>query len=507
MITVDMLAKIRRMHFRDALSFRDIARRTGLSRNTVRAWLRQPEVVEPIYPKQRLGHAAKLDSWAQYLEGALLADDHRPKRDRRTAKDLYGQIRALGYDGSYSRLTDWLRAWRDAQLNSPRRAAFVPLSFDMGEAFQFDWSREYAFIGGLRRQLDVSHLKLAASRAFWLVAYFTQTHEMLFDAHARSFQALGGIPRRGIYDNMKTAVDKIGTGKERNVNARFKAMCSHYLFEADFCNRASGWEKGIVEKNVLDRRRQIWREASERRWASLEELNAWLGEACRHSWQDTAHPEWRQLTVADVLQDELAHLMPCPRLFDGYVEQPVRVSHTALIHFQRNRYSVPTRHVNQVLSLRAYPDRVVLVADTAIVAEHVRSFNRDETFYDWQHYIDLVAIKPGSLRNGAPFKTMPDSLQILQRHLQRHSGGDRIMAQVLGAVPVHGLEAVLVAVDLALESSRPSGEHVLNVLARLKEDSHPLEAEIQGPALKEEPKANVLRYDTLRLNQEEQINE
>ena len=80
---------------------------------------------------------------------------------------------------------------------------------------------------------------------------------------------------------MKTAVDKVTKGKGRVVNARFAAMCSHYLFEADFCNVASGWEKGVVEKNVQDSRRRIWLEARERKFASFAELNAWLGERCK----------------------------------------------------------------------------------------------------------------------------------------------------------------------------------------------------------------------------------
>jgi hypothetical protein len=192
-------------------------------------------------------------------------------------------------------------------------------SFDLGEAFQFDWSCEYVFVGGLRRRLEVAHVKLDASRAFWLVAYPTQSHEMLFDAHARAFAAFGGVPRRGIYDNMKTAVDKVGRGKERTVNARFEAMCSHYLFEPEFCNRAAGWEKGIVEKNVQDRRRQIWHDAAQRRWDSLETLNEWVSEQCHRAWQ-MRHPQWPELTVEDVLQDERTRLMPNPRPFDGYVD-------------------------------------------------------------------------------------------------------------------------------------------------------------------------------------------
>ncbi len=494
---MSMLAKIRRMRLREGLPIREISRRTGLSKNTVKQWLRRDGVTEPKYPKR--SSKSVLDPWTQHLEAALRTDEHRPARDRRTAKALFEQIRAMGYGGSYPRVVVWVRRWREQQANAPRRAAFVPMSFELGDAFQFDWSCEYVFVGGLRRRLEVAHTKLASSRAFWLTAYPTQSHEMLFDAHARAFAAFGGVPRRGIYDNMKTAVDKVGIGKARSVNVRFQAMCSHYLFETEFCNPASGWEKGVVEKNVQDRRRQIWREAAERRWSDLEVLNAWLAERCRQSWDESAHPEWPALTVAEVWQDEQARLMPCPKPFDGYVEHQVRVSATSLIHFQRNRYSVPTRHVNDILSLRVYPQQLVLVADGIEVARHTRSFEREQTFYEWQHYIELVETKPGALRNGAPFKTMPEVLQTLQRHLLRHPGGDRVMTQVLAAVPVHGLEAVLVAAEMALEAGRPSAEHVLNVLARLKDGVAALERiETAVPALRQEPRADVQRYDSLR---------
>jgi hypothetical protein len=211
-------------------------------------------------------------------------------------------------------------------------------------------------------------------------------------------------------------------------------MTGHYLFEAEFCNRAAGWEKGIVEKNVQDRRRGIWREGRERRWASLVELNAWSSEACQRRLGRDGPPEWPELTVADVWQDEQARLMPCPRAFDGYVEHPVRVSSTALIHFQRNRYSVPCEWVNLVVSLRAYPDTCASW-DPMGSGDLVRSFERDQTIYDWMHYISLIERKPGALRNGAPFKTMPAPLQELQRQLLKHAGGDRVMAQVLSGHP------------------------------------------------------------------------
>lgn len=497
MITVGILAKIRRLHLRDKLSIREIAKRTNLSRNTIRHWLRQPDMTEPKYPNRH--NKSVVDPYIAQLQQWITADSHRPKRDRRTAIAMYEALKAQGYAGSYTRVAIRVRQLRQELNNAPNRKAFVPLAFAHGEAFQFDWSCEYVFIGGLRRRLEVSHCKLASSRAFWLVAYYTQSHEMLFDAHTRSFEAFGGIPRRGIYDNMKTAVDRIKKGKERTVNARFDAMCGHYLFEPDFCNVASGWEKGIVEKNVQDRRRQIWHQAAEQRWKSLAELNGWLAEQCQQAWDTMAHPQWPAMTVADVLQDERVHLMPLPKAFDGYVEQPVRVSATSLIHFQRNRYSVPTPHAHSVVSLRIYPESLVVVANGEEVARHSRQFDRHQTLYDWQHYIPIISQKPGALRNGAPFADMPEPLRHLQRHLLKHTGGDRIMAQVLSAIPLHGLEAVLVAVELALESGRPSGEHVINVLSRLK-GAPPQETILSTPLqLKEEPVANVDRYEQLRI--------
>ena len=491
-----LLGKIRRMYYRDKFSLSEIARRTSLSRNTVKKWLRSPESTEPQY--RRRPQERKLAPYQDWLRKALETDAHRPKRDRRTALKLWQELGTHGFTGSYCRVTEFVRRWREQAGQTAGKTAYIPLEFALGEAFQFDWSCEYVLIGGLRRRIEVAHMKLCASRAFWLVAYPTQSHEMLFDAHARAFAAFGGIPRRGIYDNMKTAVDKVGRGKERTINARFHAMCGHYLFDPEFCNRAAGWEKGIVEKNVQDRRRQIWQSATQQRWPDFAGLNAWLGEQCRQAWQDMAHPEWPALTLAELREDEQLQLLPNPRPFDGYIEQPVRVSSTALIHFQRNRYSVPNELAHRVISLRIYPERLQLVADGQEVASHVRSFERSLTFYDFRHYISLIERKPGALRNGAPFADMPEALKRLQSFLLKQSGGDRVMAQVLAAIPVHGLEAVVVAAELALESGRPSGEHVLNVLARLKQNALP-QTIIDVPlVLAVEPEANTRRYDYLR---------
>lgn len=256
-----LLSVIRRWHFRDRVSVREIAKRLGISRNTVRRYLRSDDVV-PVYPKRV--SPSKLDGFAAKLSDWLKREASRSRKQRKTVKQLHADLVALGFTGSYDRVAAFARRWQEEQHERERTAAkgtYVPLVFAPGEAFQFDWSEDYAAINGQKVKLQVAHFKLAHSRAFFLRAYLLQTHEMLFDAHHHAFVAWGGIPRRGIYDNMKTAVDRVRPGKVREVNAKFTAMASHYLFDTEFCNPASGWEKGQIEKNVRDSRNRLWQRA------------------------------------------------------------------------------------------------------------------------------------------------------------------------------------------------------------------------------------------------------
>lgn len=502
MIDVALLSVIRRWHLRERMPIREIARRTGLSRNTIRKYLAS-DVVEPRYPRRHT--PSKLDPFAEKLTHWLRIEAGRNRKQRRSLKQLHADLVALGYEGSYDRVTAFARAWRQARQeaeHTTRRGVYVPLVFAPGEAFQFDWSEDWAVIAGERVKLQIAQFKLSHSRAFLLRAYPLQTHEMLFDAHNHAFQVLGGVPRRGIYDNMKTAVDRVRSGKERAVNARFAAMVSHYLFDAEFCNPASGWEKGQIEKNVQDSRHRIWHKAPA--FADLAELNAWLQQRCISLWRDIAHPERPGLTIAEAWEQERPELMPVSRPFDGFVEHTKRVSPTCLVHFERNRYSVPAAFANRPVGLRVYAERIVVATEGQIIAEHGRILLRDHrrpsvTCYDWRHYLAVVQRKPGALRNGAPFRELPDGFRRLQALLLKRPGGDREMVDILALVLHHDEQAVLAAVELALESGVPSKPHVLNLLGRLLEGPPPpLVTAPQALALAEEPQANVGRYDRLR---------
>lgn len=500
---MDLLSVIRRWHFRQHVPIREIKRRTGLSRNTIRKYLRADTVEPKFKVPDRPG---KLAPFADKLTGWLRQEAGKSRKQKRTAKQMHADLVVLGYGGSYGRVAAFVRGWkteRQHEQQTSGRGTFVPLVFSAGEAFQFDWSEDWAILGGKQVKLQAAHTKLSHSRAFIVRAYPLQTHEMLFDALTQAFRVLGGVPQRGIFDNMRTAVDRIGLGKVRQVNARFAAMASHYLFDPEFCNPASGWEKGQVEKNVQDARRRFWQPMPS--FPDIDALNAWLEEQCIAQWGDIQHGVLPG-TVADVHAEEISSLMPLGRPFDGFVEHAKRVSPTCLVTFERTRYSVPASFANQRVSLRIYPDRIVVAAEGQILCEHPRIIERSHhlpgrTIYDWRHYLAVIQRKPGALRNGAPFADMPDAFRQLQGQLLRRPGGDREMAEILALVLHHDEQAVLCAVELALEAGVATKTHVLNILHRLTDGKAPPAAPIDAPQalrLEQEPVANVERYDDLR---------
>ena len=499
---------IRRWALRDQMSIREISRRTGLARNTIKKHLRSEES-EPKYPRR--ASSSKLDPYAEKLATWLGIEATKSRKQRRTLRQIHTDLVSLGFEGSYGRVAAFYRKWcaeRQEALKTAGRGTFIPLVFGPGEAFQFDWSEDWAMIAGERTKLQVAHFKLSHSRAFSVRAYLLQTHEMLFDAHNHAFGVLGGVPKRGIYDNMKTAVDKMRSGKDRDVNARFNAMVNHYLFEAEFCNPASGWEKGQIEKNVRDSRHRLWQPMPA--FGTLVELNEWLEMRCKALWREILHGKLPG-TVADVWAQEKPFLMPPPPAFDGFVEHTKRVSPTCLVTHERTRYSVPASFANRPVSLRVYADRLVIAAEGRVVCEHTRIIDRrhdgtGHTVYDWRHYLAVLQRKPGALRNGAPFTEFPVAFKRLQALLLKKAGGDREMVEILALVLQHDEQAVLAAIETSLDAGVPTKTHILNVLHRLVDGKTAVPEVIAPQALKlaREPQANVGRYDSLREVEENQ---
>ena len=493
---VDTIARIRREHFVRGKSIKEIVRELHVSRNTVRKVLRTGATAfsyeREVQPLPRIG------PWREALDGLLAGNEGKPARERLTLIRIFEELRSQGYEGSYDALRRYAKGWRRAQATMTA-AAYVPLSFAPGEAYQFDWSHEIVLINGTTVSVRVAHVRLCHSRMLFVRAYPRETQEMVFDAHDRAFAFFKGCCTRGIYDNMKTAVDAIFVGKERAYNRRFLQMCSHFLVDPVACTPASGWEKGQVENQVGLVRERFF--TPRLRVKSYDELNAWLLDQCIAYAKGHPHPERREETIWQAFEAERPALVPYAGRFDGFHSVPASVSKTCLVRFDNNRYSVCASAVGRPVEVRAYAERIELRQDGRPVGSHPRCFGRDQTIFDPWHYVPVLARKPGALRNGAPFKdwVLPTSLDRVRRKLAGATDGDRQMVDILTSVLSDGLPAVDAACAEALHQGVHSADVILNILARRREPAAPVTI-ITPDALRlrHTPSADCSRYDLLR---------
>src|SRR4030088_2262919 len=387
MLIVETIARIRREHFIKGKTIKEIARDLKVSRNTVRKVLRSGETSfeyeRVVQPRPKLGR------WAAELDGLLAGNAAKSAREQLTLIRIFEELGGRGYDGGYDAVRRYARRCSKERGQSTA-AAYVPLSFAPGEAYQIDYSHEVVLLNGVTVIVKAAHVRLFHSRMLFVRCYPRETQEMVFDAHDRAFALFKGTCGRGIYDNMKTAVETIFVGKGRLYNRRFMQMCSHYLVDPVACTPASGWEKGQVENQVGLVRERFF--TPRLRFKNLDELNAWLLDKC------VAYAK--------------AH-----RQAASAVGRPVEI--------------------------HAYAGRIVIRQDGRIVAEHPRSFGRGETTYDPWHYVPVLARKAGALRNGAPFKdwVLPAAMERIRRKLASTDDGNRQMVDILNAVLTDGLPA------------------------------------------------------------------
>src|SRR5437899_2094099 len=463
MLVVETIAKIRRAYFAQKKPIKAICREFRVSRKVVRKVIRS-EATEFRYERGRQP-LPKIGPWRAEIDALLLANEGKPARERLTLIRIFEELRALGYEGGYDAVRRYAKAWRVAR-GAATAEAFVPLSFAPGEAYQFDWSHEVVLMNGATVTLKLAHVRLCHSRMMFVRAYPRETQEMVFDAHERAFAFFKGACTRGIYDNMKTAVEAVFIGKDRQYNRRFLQMCAHHLVDPVACTPASGWEKGQVENQVGLVRERFF--TPRLRVKNLDELNAWLLDRCIAYAKAHKHPEFADKTIWEVFEAERPKLVPYAGRFDGFHAVPASVSKTCLVRFDNNKYSVAAGAVGRPVEVQAYADRIVIRQDGRIVGEHRRSFGRGDTVYDPWHYVPVLARKPGALRNGAPFKdwVLPAAMERVRRKLASTDDGNRQMVDILNAVLTDGLPAVEAACAEAIAHGVHSADVILNILAR-----------------------------------------
>ncbi len=307
-----------------------------------------------------------------------------PRKHRRTIKVLFEQLQGQGYEGGYDAVRRHVSRWREAEGHRVSQA-FVPLTFASGEAYQFDWSHEQLEIDGMPMTVKTAHMRLCHSRMVFCFGYPRETQEMVFDAHQRGFAFFGGSCGRGIYDNMKTAVNKVLRGKQRELNSRFEQMCTHYLVDPTLCTPAAGWEKGQVEKS-----------SPSGTYSFFIRQMAFSG-----ALRSTTPGCWSELLVGPRLRlirrlrtrrsgrsscRSVKNLIKPAAPFDGYRIQECRVFlHMSGAVLITTGTAYPARRLDRRRRSRRTADHISVIRDGRVLAVHARRFGREKTVYDpWQ---------------------------------------------------------------------------------------------------------------------------
>lgn len=490
---MESAAKIRRLVLRDGRSIRSVSRDTGLSRNTIKKYLK--DASPPRYHRNQAPVRHKLQGFEDRLRALFEQDSGCPRRERRTVVKLYEQLVAEGYTGSYSSVYRFVKVLEGD--GSALSQAFIPLHFKAGDALQFDWSEEHVVLGGVACKIKVAQFRLCHSRKSFVVAYPGESQEMVLDAFVRALAFYGGVPRRVIIDNPRTMVSYVSRSKERIFHPRFLACMNHYVMEPVACTPASGWEKGQIENQVQHVRQWLFTPKLE--FEDLEALNAWLLLRC-DGLGSRPHPEQKDQTIDEIFELERAELRPLGHGFDGYVEKAVRVRSTCLVQYDSNRYSVPARYAGRHVLLRAYAGRIVLVAGQTVIAEHKRRFTRNISYFEPWHYVPLLSRKPGALRNGAPFVEwkLPQSMMRIRACYMDSRGGDRDFVDLLMLVQEHGIDVVEMACERAVEQKTLRLPAIINLINQIVEPViDPLPRTHRYPQLQVMPEADCKRYEAL----------
>lgn len=329
MLTVDDYGRIRRAH-RDGMSLREIARQFHHSRHKVREVLRG-EAEPRSYAKRQRQAAPKLGPFHDLILEILAADESAPPKQRHTAMRIFERIRKdHGYEGGYDAVRRFVKKHR-----TQKRETFIPLDHAAGQRLEADFGHIYADFPEGRRQVPVLILVWSYSNAPFAVALPTERTEAILEGMVQAFEYFGCVPREVWWDNPTTVATALLSGRDRQVNPRYAALASHYVFEPLFCMPASGNEKPVVENRV---------KTLQRRWATpvprvqdLAELNTYLRACCRN---DLSRPSRDpNSTIAERFAQERQQAAALPRRrFDACIRQPAKVDKYQFVRFDNVCY-------------------------------------------------------------------------------------------------------------------------------------------------------------------------
>ena len=490
MIEVDQYQFIRHAHAVEGLSQREIAKRLGISRNTVKKYI--DGAVMPLAVKSSQRSFPVTGPVKDIVAGYLDEDrQHNLLKQRHTAKRIYDRLcKEQGFTGGYSTIRDLVRRMKQ------QTKVYIPLEFDPGEAAQVDWGTAIAYIQGQRSVIQLFCMRLCHSAAIFVAAFPTQRYESFLMGHRLAFEFFGGVPRRLIYDNLKTAV-KEGWGRHvTQEQLPFQYLKAHYAFTSTFCNPGQGNEKGLVENLVGFSRRNVLVPIPH--VESWDELQSILSQYCQDY---VGHKiQGRPAPVGIMLTEEQKHFTELPRSsFDCAVKRTANVSDGSLVRFDHNDYSVPVHLIGQEVTIKGYPLTVEIWQKSTKVVTHRRSYRKGDVAYELIHYLPALERKPRAVTNAAPVRhagLAPDIMEF--RQCLTGKKADRDFITLLKLTVQYGQQAVLDAIRKTQLSHQRSVEAVRFHLLQSQNRQADLVAPIRtDPSLPKIMPVNLKQYDTL----------
>ena len=496
MLTVEDYGRIRRAHH-DGMSVRAIARTFHHSRRKIRQVLVEPQ--PRPYSRTKEPPAPKLGPFKPVIDQILADDEQAPRKQRHTAAQVFRRLRdELGYAGGYDQVRRYVRKRRKLC-----RQTYIPLDHDPGQRLEVDFGHIQVDFPEGRRRVAVLVPTWSFSNCPFAIAAATERIEAVLAGMVAAFEFFGCVAREVWWDNPKTVVKEILKGRSRRMNDLYAALASHYAFEPLFCMPASGNEKPYAENRVFD---------LQRRWATpvpkvqgYDELNAHLREKCLSERQRTSHGQTETIGRRFGLDRAAALALP-PYQFDACVQSPAKVDKYQTVRHDNNRYSVPRRWAFETVTVKAYVERLAIVAAGQVIARHERSYDRGQQILDPHHYLVTLARRPAALDHSNLYRNwrLPAVFGELRTLLEGRHGphaGSRQYIRVLQLLAEHPSARVQQAVEHCRHRGLLNAELIRRQTERLALrgalQAGPLELPVSNPAIHVE----VPRPDLRQFNQ------
>ena len=416
----------------EGLSQRQIATKLGISRNTVSKYLKENTAPTTVLRKNIYGtkdYSPETKRVIPIIDQWLEDDQKHWNKQKHTAIKIYKRlVEEYNFKGSASNIRKIV-----AKRRKEIQEVFIPLDFQLGHQFQFDWGEADIILQGQTQRIYIFCVQLSASRMRFVRAYLHEKQEAFLDGFVHAFEFLGGVPTEGLLDNLKTAVQKILHGRDRLEQESFIGLQAHYVFKAEFCNPARGNEKGRVEGTVGYVRRNALVPYPEVQ--SMDELNDYLMDWCLKEAGRTHVPN-KSETVLEMWEKEKEYLHPLPtNRFEACKLLSCKVNKTSLITVDTNRYSVPCSFAGQAVWAKIFVDRVIVVAQNHVIAEHIRSYERNQMITVLDHYLEVLLKKPRAIRDAHAFQSseVPEVFKRFHLKMREQEGsvGDRKFIRLL----------------------------------------------------------------------------